>query len=601
MLINDILALPKNPGVYEYFDKNGKLLYVGKAKNLKNRVRSYFSFTPNLAPNPRVSLRIQKMINESVHLEYIITDSESDALILENSFIKQLKPKYNILLRDDKTYPYIYLDLSTDFPRFEITRKVIKGKNIKYFGPYFRGAKEILNALYFKFQLVQKKSCIKTKKACIFYQMNRCFAPCENKISKENYIKIVNEAIKSIQNPSTLIPFLQNLMTNYAQNQNYEEAAVIRDQIATIKDMQIKVEVDLAKLDDFDSIAIKADDNTICAVIFNVRNGKISDSRHIILRVENISKGEISEIYKQIIIENYPKESPINTSKIYTYDDFEDRELVSEILSKRHNVKFSIKTPKIGEKRKICDIAYRNCDLQIQKHLKNSNYELLKTIKQTFNLNNIPQRIEIFDNSHMQGVANIGSMVVYENSNFDKTSYRHAHLQSKNDYEQMNEFLTLRAKRFEKLSPPDLWIIDGGKALLDLATLIIQSSGANIDVIAISKEKIDAKAHRAKGAAKDKIYTQNGVFNFDTNSEILQFVQRLRDEAHRFAISFHQKTKRKLDLNSSKLKNLGISEGSIIKLINFYGSFDEIYKANFEEIRSITNLNVANKIKSLLK
>ncbi|STA63196.1 excinuclease ABC subunit C [Campylobacter ureolyticus] len=181
MLINDIKSLPNLPGVYEYFDENGKLLYVGKAKNLKKRVRSYFSFTPKLAPNPRVSLRIQKMINESIHLKYIVTKSEADALILENSFIKQLNPKYNILLRDDKTYPYIYIDLNENFPRFNITRKVIKGSNIKYFGPYFKGSREILETLYMKFKLIQKKGCLKNKKACLFYQINRCLAPCEEK------------------------------------------------------------------------------------------------------------------------------------------------------------------------------------------------------------------------------------------------------------------------------------------------------------------------------------------------------------------------------------------------------------------------------------
>lgn len=599
MLIDDILALPKNPGVYQYFDKDGKLLYIGKAKNLKNRVRSYFSFSGELSPNPRLSMRITRMINQSSHLEYIITDSESDALILENSFIKQLKPKYNILLRDDKTYPYIYIDLSADFPRFEITRKVIKGKNIRYFGPYFKGSREILNALYLKFPLVQKKSCIKGKKACLFHQIKRCHAPCENKISKEDYAKIVNDAIKYIQSPNLFTPFLQDLMISYAQNENYEEAAIVRDQIATIKDMQIKVEVDLAKLEDFEVVAIRTNKNIICSVIFNVRDGKISNSKHIISRVQNASEHDLSEAYKQVILEAYPAQSPVNSSKIYTYEDFEDNTLVSEILSKRHGIKFSIQTPKIGEKRKICDIAYKNCDLQIQKHLKNNNYELLDLIKQTFDLNNTPIRIEIFDNSHMQGVANVGSMVCFELDNFAKDGYRHAHLQSKNDYDQMSEFLTLRAKKFDKLSPPDLWVIDGGQALLDLANLIIESCGANIDVIAISKEKIDAKAHRAKGSARDKIYTKNGVFKFEPDNKILQFIQKLRDEAHRYAISFHQKTKRKMDLGSSKLKNLGISDGSIKKLLNYYGSFDKIYEASFEEIKSLTNISVASKIKNI--
>lgn len=601
MLIDDIAALPTNPGVYEYFDENGKLLYVGKAKNLKNRVKSYFSFTPNLAPNPRLSPRISAMVGKAKHLEFIITQSESDALILENSFIKQLKPKYNILLRDDKTYPYIYVDLNAEFPRFEITRKVIKGSNIKYFGPYFHGAKEILDALYMQFLLVQKKSCLKGKKSCIFYQIKRCSAPCEGKISPQIYAQIVQNAIKAVQNPETLLPHLNTLMQNYANAQNYEEAAILRDQIATIKDMKVKVEVDLARLEDFDAFAVLAQNGVICCVIFNVRNGKISNSKSQISHFSSQNsedKSEINEIYKQIILKTYPENSPVNSNKIYVYEDFEDAKIVAEILSNRHNKSFKIITPKIGDKRKICVVAYQNCEISIQKHLKNSDFTILQRVKSAFDLTNTPFRIEIFDNSHMQGVANVGSMVAYENGEFDKSGYRHAHLQSKNDYNQMNEFLTLRAKRFEKLSPPDLWVIDGGAALLDLASKIIQSTGANVDIIAIAKEKIDAKAHRAKGAARDKIYTKNGTFSFEATNEILQFIQRLRDEAHRFAISFHQKTKRKLDLNSSKLKNLGVSEGSIAKLINFYGSFEKIYEATFDEISALTNKSVATKIKN---
>lgn len=187
MLENELKTLPNLPGVYQYFDIQGKLLYVGKAKNLKNRVRSYFNFTPNLCPNPNNSLRIQKMISQTYHLEFITTKSEADALILENSFIKQLHPKYNILLRDDKTYPYIYIDLNEDFPRFEITRKIIKKNKIKYFGPFFKGAKELLNALYLSFELRQKKSC---KELCLFYQIKRCKGPCEQKFLNKNMKKL---------------------------------------------------------------------------------------------------------------------------------------------------------------------------------------------------------------------------------------------------------------------------------------------------------------------------------------------------------------------------------------------------------------------------
>lgn len=593
MLIDEIKTLPAQSGVYEYFDDLGRLLYVGKAKILKNRVRSYFSFTPNLAPSPKLSPRIAKMISETTHLEYIVTPSESDALILENSFIKQLKPKYNILLRDDKTYPYIYVDLSEEFPRFRITRKVIKGANIKYFGPYFKGAAEILKALYYEFSLVQKNGCLKGKKACIFYQMKRCSAPCESKISGENYSKIVQDAIKFIKNPELFLPNLQNLMINYANAENFEEAAVIRDMIETIKDINVKVEVDLAKLEDFEVLAVCAQDNLICSVRFSVRDGKISGSNYNITNFKNSENDDFNDIYKQILLEIYPENSPVGANKIYTYNDFEDRDLVAEILQNRHAKKFEILSPKIGEKRKICEIAFRNAQINIKKHLKTHDLEFLREFKEFFDLQNLPSKIEIFDNSHMFGNSPVGAMVSFYDGKFYKEHYRHAHLNSNNDYDQMSEFLRLRVNRFDKISPPDLWLIDGGKALLDLANEILKSVGVNIDIIAISKEKIDAKAHRAKGSAKDKIVTKNGTFSLGTDDKKLQFLQKLRDEAHRFAISFHQKTKRKQDLQSSKLLKMGISAGNLKKLIDYYGSFEKIYNANFDEIKSLTNLKTA--------
>ncbi|MDA3079662.1 MULTISPECIES: excinuclease ABC subunit UvrC [unclassified Campylobacter] len=596
MLIDEIKTLPNLPGVYEYFDKNGKLLYVGKAKNLKNRVKSYFSFTPKLSPNSKNSARICKMISEAAHLEYIVTPSESDALILENSFIKQLRPKYNILLRDDKTYPYIFVNLNDEFPRFEITRKLVKGSNIKYFGPYFRGGREILEILYMKFALVQKKSCIKAKKACLFHQIGRCKAPCENKISKDEYAKIVQNALNALKNPQSMIPDLSNLMMKYAENENYEEAAGIRDKIEILKDIEIKTQVDLAKLDDFEVIAVNSHSDLICAVHFSVRGGKIASSNSNIINCKNADFSDIKSVYTQVILDSFPQNSPIASSKIYLYDEFDDNKLVSEILSKRHGRNFKIISPKIGEKRRICEIAYQNCEININKHLKTHNFEFQNELKEYFDLENLPINIEIFDNSHMFGTAPVGAMVAWSGDKFDKSKYRHAHLSSNNDYDQMLEFLSERAKRFDKLSPPDLWVIDGGTALLNLASEIISSSGANIDIIAISKEKIDAKAHRAKGSAKDKICTKNGVFSLSTDDKKLQFFQKLRDEAHRFAISFHQKTKKKQDLQSSKLVNLGISQGKIKKLLDFYGSFESIYLASFDEIKSLTDTKTAEKL-----
>ncbi|WP_462189613.1 excinuclease ABC subunit UvrC [Campylobacter concisus] len=596
MLIDEIRTLPNEPGVYQYFDAQNRLLYVGKAKILKNRVKSYFKFTPSLAPAEKLSPRISKMISEAVHLEYIVTPSEADALILENSFIKQLKPKYNILLRDDKTYPYIFINLNDDFPRFEITRKVVKGSNIRYFGPYFSGASELLEALYLNYNLVQKKSCIKGKKACLFYQLKRCYAPCEGKISKGNYAKIVNEAIAALQNPNLLITRLEELMLNYAKAEDYEQAAATRDKIQTLKNMQTKVEVDLAKLEDFEAYSVACVHDMICAVRFSVQSGKITGVKTDITQAKNAQKDEINEAYKQAILKSFIAGQPIISTKIYVHESFEDSELVEEILNERFGRKFSITCPKIGDKRKICEIATKNAEVSIEKYLKTHDNVLLNEIKEYFDLAHTPYVVEAYDNSHLFGEASVGAMVRYEHGEWAKQNYRHMHLNSKNDYDQMKESLTARALRFDKLSPPDLWVIDGGEVLLNLACEILASSGANVDVIAISKEKIDAKAHRAKGEAKDKIYTKNGSFNLSTSDKKLQFFQKMRDESHRFVISFHRKTRQKNDMQRSILKQAGVSEGSIAKLISFYGSFDKINEANLDEVAKITNKSVAEKL-----
>ena len=536
------------------------------------------------------------MISEAVHLEYIVTPSEADALILENSFIKQLKPKYNILLRDDKTYPYIFINLNDDFPRFEITRKVVKGSNIRYFGPYFSGASELLEALYLNFNLVQKKSCIKGKKACLFYQLKRCHAPCEGKISKESYAKIVSDAITALQNPNLLIARLEELMLNYAKAEDYEQAAATRDKMQTLKNMQTKVEVDLAKLEDFEAYSVACVHDMICAVRFSVQNGKITGVKTDIAQAKNAQKDEINEAYKQAILKSFIAGQPIISTKIYVHESFEDSELVEEILNERFGRKFSITCPKIGDKRKICEIATKNAEVSIEKYLKTHDNVLLNEIKEYFDLAHTPYVVEAYDNSHLFGEASVGAMVRYEHGEWAKQNYRHMHLNSKNDYDQMKESLTARANRFDKLSPPDLWVIDGGEVLLNLACEILASSGANVDVIAISKEKIDAKAHRAKGEAKDKIYTKNGSFSLSTSDKKLQFFQKMRDESHRFVISFHRKTRQKNDMQRSILKQAGVSEGSIAKLISFYGSFDKINEANLDEVAKITNKSVAEKL-----
>ena len=580
-MIETIKSLPPLPGVYKYFDKNRKLLYIGKAKNLKNRVKSYFRFTPTLSPAPTLSPRIYKMISEAKYLEYIVVESENDALILENSLIKQLKPKYNILLRDDKTYPYIYIDLDEEFPRFEITRKVIKG-NVKYFGPFSKGAREILDTIYENIPLKQSKSC---KKLCMFYQIKKCLGPCEGKITKEEYNKLIQKSISLIQNKDKLLNLLQEKMTNYANNLQFEEAKIYRDRINAIKGAEIYSNVDLAKLQDLDVFYIEIEEKVVIIRIF-IRNGKVISTDNSIINTQN---KDLDELYKRVILDFYANETPLTSNKILVAHNFSDKDIVSKTLSKKFNKKISIISSKY---KNIINIAKLNAKELLKTTPKNDIYQ---EIQKYFNLSNTPYHIEIFDTSHFQGQASVGSMVVW-NDRFVKNKYRHYNLSSKDEYSQMRELLTKRADSFDKNPPPDLWLIDGGENQIKIAKEIIDSSGIDIDILGIAKEKIDSKAHRAKGGADDKIYSFNGIYKLGKEHKILQFLQKLRDEAHRFAISFHRKQKRKEDKTIQLLKVKGVGEAKLRKLLNYFGTFENIKSASFEELCEVIDKNTAKNI-----
>ncbi len=595
-LRDKILSLPDTPGIYQYFDENNRLLYIGKAKSLKKRVKSYFKIKETLSPASNLGARIYKMISETVKLEYIVVSNEHDALILENSLIKQLKPKYNILLRDDKTYPYIYVDLNEDFPRLEITRKVIKGKKIRYFGPFSQSAGDILNAVYETCDLVQKSSCLKGKKACLFYQIKKCRAPCEGKISKEDYAKILKEAINLLQNPKLLSGKLEKKMQNYSENLLFEEAARIRDTIKKIDSVRRLSDIDIAKLEDYDIFAIKSTQTYACAVTIFIREGKVTSSTHTIFK--SSTGFDKDELYKRVLLNYYQKDLPYKIKEILLFEDFSEIDIFQEMLRKKFDNSCHIKIPKIGEKRRLVNLAFENAKeilrLQLQKNSKN----IYEELKELLNLQNVPFVIEAYDNSHMQGTANVAAVIKYDES-FVKSDYRHYNLDAKNEYAQMKELIQRRVDSFHKNPPPDLMLIDGGETLRKLAERIVKKSGVYVDIVAIAKEKRDAKAMRAKGGAKDIVYTKDGILKLSTSDKRLQFLQRLRDEAHRFAISFHQKQKRKSDREISLLRKKGVGEATVKKLLQYFETFENIQNATTDELAMVVGMNIAQNIKNI--
>ncbi|MEA3455866.1 MAG: excinuclease ABC subunit UvrC [Campylobacterota bacterium] len=593
-LLQSIGILPDTPGVYQYFDREERLLYIGKAKSLKNRVRSYFRFTPEFKANPALSPRILKMLREAETLDYIVVESEEDALILENSLIKQLKPKYNILLRDDKTYPYLYIDEKDPFPRFELTRKVLKGKSITYYGPFPSGGRALLDSLYELFPLVQKKNCLREGKACLFYQIKRCLAPCEGKVTAQEYAAIVDEAKEAIVKRRKLTTALESRMLRLAENERFEEAAKIRDMAEAIKSLTLTSPVDLAQDTDLDIFAILNGDERGVVVKLFMRGGRIISSTFSYFRHTHIF--DENEAYKQALLEYYSVDLPHASGTILVAHAFSENREIAATLSRRFGKKIKLVTPIRGPKAKLTTLALQNAR-ELLKQQKSDNLTE-QQIADLFSLSAIPYRIETFDNSHMMGAAAVGAMVVWDEEKWDKNSYRRYELHERDEYGQMREMLTRRINDFKEHPAPDLWILDGGQANLSLARKLLKASHTHLDVIAIAKEKLDAKAHRAKGAAKDLIYTTEGIIELKANDKRLHWLQRQRDEAHRFAITYHQNKKRREDTQVSLLNKKGIGKATIKKLMDYFGSFEAIRRADLDEISTVIGPKSAKLIKS---
>lgn len=588
-----INQLPSTFGVYQYFDKSDRLLYIGKAKDLKKRVKSYFRFTPTIKPNPTQSTRILKMLSEAKRLEYIVVSSEEDALILENSLIKQLNPKYNILLRDDKTYPYIYIDESEPFPRFELTRRVVKGKNIKYYGPFPTGGKALLDAIYEIYPLVQKKSCLKEKRACLFHQIKKCHAPCEGKIGSLEYKRIIDEVKDAIVKRDKLISALNSRMYMLAESERFEEAAKIRDMSSLIESLALSNTTDLARDTNLDIFTIVNGEERGVVVKLFMRAGKIISSSYNYFR--HTQNFDHNEAYKQALLEHYTVDSPHIVSTILVPESFEDSVEIASTLSLRFSKKVKIISPKRGPKAKLITLAIENAKELLKNQLSHNYIE--QEIADLLDLTVIPYRIESFDNSHMMGVATVGAMVVWDEEQWDKKSYRRYELHQRDEYGQMREMLSRRIDDFDHRPPPDLWILDGGEANLNLALMLLKDAKVNLDVIAIAKEKLDAKAHRAKGAAKDIIYSTKGILELKQNDRRLHWIQKQRDESHRFAIAYHQNKKRKDDTKISLLNKKGIGKATVKKLIDYFGTFENIDKAEIDELAKVVGLSLSKKIK----
>ncbi|STQ87136.1 excinuclease ABC subunit C [Helicobacter muridarum] len=559
-LLEQLKSLPQRSGIYQYYDKYNRLLYVGKAKNLKKRVMSYFA--KDLSPNPRNSMRIRHMVSQICSLQIFVVENERDALILENSLIKSQNPKYNILLRDDKTYPYICIDKDSKYPRFVITRRIEDKKGMLYFGPYPRGAKEILNSLYMMFPLVQQASCLKGKRVCLYYQIQRCLGICEfaSHELQAKYADIISQAIKLMQNKNLMKQELQRHMLDSANKELFEHARFFRDCISVIDDINFCA-FDLKKHYDCDvlSFVMKGGQGVLLKLF--VRNGKVDSMYHIFVKISrhilasnpksynertNESSSEFElEIYTQALLKI--SQDKTLAKELIIANITESNFILLQKLAKEglQDCIPKLVMPKRGAKLELAKIANDNAIrlLHDKETFFVSENETIASIAELFLLDREIASIEVFDTSHHAGSFCVGAMISYSDNDFCKEKYRHYNLSGRDEYSQMREMLTRRALSFDSLSPPDLWVLDGGKAQIAIALEILESSNVNIDVIAIAKEKRNAKAYRSKGGAKDIIRSRDLEFKLDSNDLRLQFLQKLRDEAHRFAITFHRSKK----------------------------------------------------------
>ena len=579
--------LPAEPGVYLMKDKFDNIIYVGKAKILKNRVRQYFQSSKNH------SSKVKSMVKNIDKFEYIITDSELEALILECNLIKKYKPKYNVLLRDDKTYPYIKVTTNEDFPRVLKVRKVIKDK-AKYFGPYtnttaVNDTLDIIKNIYpIRTCNIDIERAIKTNmRPCLNLHIKRCVGPCTGNVTKEEYNKMIEEIILFLSGKEEkLIDILKEKMNKCAMDFNFEEAAIYRDKIKSLEDMMEKQKIDTSTSDlNQDVIAMARAHDEACVQVFFVRNGKIVGREHFILEgvMDSTRESILGSFVKQFYMEQeyVPKE-------IIIEDEIEDSFILSEWLSSKKGQKVTIRVPQKGEKKSLIEMVRKNAIEYLEKFsdMNKRKYEksigALEELKQILNLDNIPKRIESFDISNIQGVDSIGSMVVFTNGKKDKKEYRRYKIKTvigPNDYDSMAEIVERRLKYGDF---PDLMLLDGGKGQVSAVKKVLNKYNVEIPLWGMYKDD----KHRTKG-----LISQEKEIELDKTSNLYRFVASIQEEVHNYAISYHRSLRNKT-LTKSILDDIqGIGEKRKKALLSHFKNIDEIKNATMNELLEVEGMN----------
>lgn len=597
-----VKKLPLNPGIYIMKDYSGKIIYIGKAKNLKNRVSSYFM------NDSGHSDKVKKMVSNIAHFDYIVTDSEFEALVLECSLIKKHQPKYNILLKDDKGFSYIKIT-NEIWPRIFYSKQKTTDKD-NYIGPYVNSfaVKKMVEEVtrIFKIPTCNRDLNKVFKRPCLNYYINRCCAPCTRAISHSDYLRSISDATKFLKNGiSRTLESLKKTMQTASDNLNFEYAAQIRDRIKAIENIKNKQKVVAYKIKNQDVIATAHDEKNVSFEVFKFRGGDLCENQNFIIEPESSDLA----VTRAEFLKQYYGNSDIIPKNITIDGEIADKFLIEKYLSDKSGSKVNFILPKKGEQFNLVQMCAKNAEESLlrSKSNKNETEDTLEELRNVLKLNSIPKRIEAYDISNLMGSDNVGGMIVYKNGKPLKKAYRKFKIKNiigQDDYGSIREVVSRRILEYlnssEKNSKkieaddsffdlPDLILIDGGITHTRAASEILAEFGINIPVFGMVK---DSK-HRTRALTTDgreiEIKKYNRLFNFIT---------RIQDEVHRFTINYHKNLRNKKIISSELLKIPGVGPARAKILLNEYGSIDNIAEATVEKLESISNIsrNIAENI-----
>ena len=580
-----IESIPKLPGIYIMKDHRSEILYIGKAKVLRNRVRSYFQDSRNLHPRTRIFL------DKVDDIKFLTTKTEAEALILESNFIKKHQPKYNVLLKDDKHYPYLRLTTQEKFPRLEVVRRIKKDK-ATYFGPYtmVKEVRETIRLIYKIFPLRQSKDKLDgspLRRPCLNHQMGRCLAPCAGLVSSQDYSEIVQDVSLFLKGKNTtLLKDLKTKMEAASVETRYEEAAVLRDKISAVQTVIDKQKIISTSLEDQDVVAYCSEKDQAMVQVLIIRSGKMLGEK--IFKLKSRKEMEEDETLSSFLKQYYADES-ILPAEVLLPHPIEDADLIASWLSEKKGMCVRIEVPVIGKKRELIRMAEENASfaMRMESDKGEVGTRSLEELQTALNLKHFPEVIEGFDLSNISGSHAVGSMVVFEHALAAKSKYRRYKISTVkgiDDYAMLREVMTRRYSRLlkENAPLPNLILIDGGKGHLNAGHDVLQALNLmdRLDLVCIAKGKF------RNNLVTDEVYLpqQKKPVLFHENSPSRFLMQRIRDEAHRFAISYHRKLRGKKTLESPLELIPGIGKKRRLMLLKKFGSLENIQKASLEDL-----------------